>query len=445
MPKNFSEVKISKETMDQQESKKIWRFFVYSLIGIFIFFIPITIGEKNSIILDHLVSFIRMTFADIEMYYTWVVIIVGAILPFILKQTKTISDKIFTGIKLFGLVIGTMVVFNFGPSVVLQDNIGKFLYNSLAINLSILIPIGGALLALVVDYGLLIFMGVLLEPIMRPIFRTPGRSAIDAVASFVGSYSIGLLITSRVYKEGLYSKRESLIIATGFSTVSVTFMIVIANTLDMMDHWLLYFWWTLIITFLVTAISVRIPPISTEKDEFYGGVNKNVVERFDTNRFQYAWYKTKQASFEFETLGKSIWKNFFDALRMMTSIVPSILAIGFIGLVLAEYTPIIHWLSFIFYPVLFFWPIDNIALIADAATISLIEMFLPVLLVTEAALQTKFIVAVVSVSAIIFLSGLVPAILSTDLKISFWKLMVIWFIRVALTLIITIPISILLF
>lgn len=27
MPKNFSEVKISKETMDQQESKKIWRFF----------------------------------------------------------------------------------------------------------------------------------------------------------------------------------------------------------------------------------------------------------------------------------------------------------------------------------------------------------------------------------------------------------------------------------
>ena len=142
---------------------------------------------------------------------------------------------------------------------------------------------------------------------------------------------------------------------------------------------------------------------------------------------------------------KSIWKNFFDALRMMTSIVPSILAIGFIGLVLAEYTPIIHWLSFIFYPVLFFWPIDDIPLIADAATISLIEMFLPVLLVTETALQTKFIVAVVSVSAIIFLSGLVPAILSTDLKIPFWKLMVIWFIRVALTLIITIPISILLF
>ena len=445
MPKTFSEVKVSKEMMQEQKSQGIWRFFVYSLIGIFVFFIPITIGDKNSIFLDHIVSFIRGTFGDIEKYYTWIIIVVGAFLPIVLKQTKTISDKIFTAIKLFGLVIGTMIVFNFGPSIVLQDNIGKFLYNSLAINLSILIPIGGALLALVVDFGLLVFIGVLFEPIMRPIFRTPGRSAIDAVASFVGSYSIGLLITSRVYKEGLYSKREALIIATGFSTVSVTFMIVIANTLDMMDHWLMYFWWTLIITFLVTAISVRIPPISTELDEFYGGVNNNVVERFDTNRFAYAWYKTKQASFEFETIWKSMWKNFFDALRMMTSIVPSILAIGFIGLVLAEYTPIVHWLSYIFYPVLFFWPIDDIALIADAVTISIVEMFLPVLLVTEATIQTKFIVAVVSVSAIIFLSGLVPAILSTDLKIPFWKLMVIWFVRVVLTLLITIPISMILF
>lgn len=52
------------------------------------------------------------------------------------------------------------------------------------------------------------FIGVLVQPIMRPVFKTPGRSAIDAVASFVGSYSLGLLITNRVYKEGKYTARE---------------------------------------------------------------------------------------------------------------------------------------------------------------------------------------------------------------------------------------------
>ena len=42
-----------------------------------------------------------------------------------------------------------------------------------------------------------------------------GRSAIDAVASFVGSYSLALLITNRVYKEGKYTTKAA-IIATGF-------------------------------------------------------------------------------------------------------------------------------------------------------------------------------------------------------------------------------------
>lgn len=48
----------------------------------------------------------------------------------------------------------------------------------------------------------------------------PGRSAIDAVASFVNNYSLALLLTDRVYREGRYTAREAAIIATGFSTVS---------------------------------------------------------------------------------------------------------------------------------------------------------------------------------------------------------------------------------
>lgn len=134
-----------------------------------------------------------------------------------------------------------------------------------------------------------------------------------------------------------------------------------------------------------------------------------------------------------------------DAMKMTTSIIPSILSIGFVGLILAEYTDVISYLSYMFYPFLFFWPLEDPGLIAEAAMISVVEMFLPALLVVEADMVTKFIVGVTSVSAIIFLSGLVPAILSTDLKIKLWKLLVVWFIRVALTLLIVTPIALLLF
>ncbi len=78
------------------------------------------------------------------------------------------------------------------------------------------------------------------------------------VASFVGSYSVGLLLTNRVFKQGKYTIREAAIIATGFSTVSVIFMVVMANTLNIMEYWTEFFWISLIITFGVTALTARI-------------------------------------------------------------------------------------------------------------------------------------------------------------------------------------------
>lgn len=437
---------LTKEEIKNQRGTSLWKFFLYSGLGILIFFIPVTLFDKSSILLDHLVTAIQTGVGENIKYYTLLIIIIGAVLPFTNGTwKKSFFDGFFTLFKILGVVIGAMVVFNVGPKFVLAENIGPFLYNSLAINLSLLIPIGGAALALLVGYGLLTWLGILMEPIMRPVFKTPGRTAIDAVASFVGSYSVGLLITNRIYKEGLYNRKEALIVATGFSTVSVTFMVVVARTLELMDHWLLYFWITLIVTFLVTAISVHLPPILGQKKEYYGGKDNTVHEGFEGNRFSYAWCKTKQDSSEFEPLLKNIAVNFMDAMKMTTSIIPSILSIGFVGLVLAEYTDVISYLSYMFYPFLFFWPLEDPGLIAEAAMISVVEMFLPALLVVEADMVTKFIVGVTSVSAIIFLSGLVPAILSTDLKIKLWKLLVIWFIRVALTLLIVTPIALLVF
>lgn len=115
------------------------------------------------------------------------------------------------------------------------------------------------------------FIGVFMQPVMKPLWKTPGRSAIEAVASFVGSYSLALLITDKVYQDRKYNAKEASIIATGFSTVSATFMIVVARTLGIMDQWLLYFWITLAITFLVTAITATIFPLSKKPEEYFPG------------------------------------------------------------------------------------------------------------------------------------------------------------------------------
>ncbi|WP_258802958.1 YjiH family protein [Pseudarthrobacter sp. NS4] len=427
-------------------SRHTWKLFVYSGIGAFMFFVPVTIAGKNTIMLDHIVSFLQATAGPVLPFYALAVIVAGAVYPFIAGTWKRSAvELVFSLLKVVGMAVGFMMVFRVGPAWLFEPGMGPFLFEKLVIPVGLLVPIGAVFLALLVSYGLLEFIGVLVQRVMRPIWRTPGRSAIDAVASFVGSYSLGLLITNRVYKEGKYTARESAIIATGFSTVSATFMVIVAKTLDLMGQWTAYFWITFLVTFAVTAITVRIWPLNSIPDEYHPDAVPQPEEDVSGRRLSVAWREARQTVEAAPSLAVNVWTNVRDGLLMAMAILPSILSIGLLGLVLATYTPVFDWLGFLFYPFTWALQLPEPMLVAKASAVGVAEMFLPALLAAEAVPMVKFIVGVVSVSGIIFFSALVPCIMATDIPIPVWKLVVIWFQRVALTLILVTPIAFLLF
>lgn len=433
------------EKVKTQSNPGMWKFFVFSAIGAFMFFVPVTIGGKNSIMLDHIVTWIQTHLGGALPYYALLVILAGAVYPFASGTwKKSTVNMVFSFFKVIGLVVGIMLVFNVGPAWLFDPDMGPFLLNKLVIPVGLLVPIGAVFLALLVGYGLLEFIGVLVQPIMRPIWKTPGRSAIDAVASFVGSYSLGLLITNRVYKEGKYTAKEAAIIATGFSTVSATFMVVVAKTLDLMSMWNLYFWTTLVVTFIVTAISVHLWPLRSIKNEYYEGSTPQPEVKPEGKRIATAWDEAMETVSKAPTLGQNIVANVKDGLLMAMAILPSILSIGLLGLVLAEFTPVFDWLGYIFYPFTWALQLPEPMLVAKASALGIAEMFLPALLVVESALVVKFVIAVVSVSSIIFFSAVVPCIVSTEIPISIPQLIAIWVQRVILTIIIVTPIAYLL-
>ncbi|MCA0988574.1 YjiH family protein [Guptibacillus algicola] len=423
---------------------QLLKFFGFSLIGIFTFFVPITVNGKSSIPLDHIVTYFLTTFTTFVPYYALLVIIIGAVYPFINKTWNV--NAVNVGLSLFkvlGVLVGLMLIFEFGPAWLFSPGMGPFLFEKLVIPVGLLVPIGSVFLALLVGYGLLEFIGVILQPVMRPIWKTPGRSAIDAVASFVGSYSIGLLITNRVFKEGKYTIKEATIIATGFSTVSATFMIVVAKTLGLMEVWNIYFWLTLFTTFLVTAITVRIWPLNKISNQYYDGEG-SPEEVIKENRVKAAWGQAMAAAAKSPSLSKNVWMNLKDGFIMTAAILPSILSVGLLGLVLAEFTPVFDILGYIFYPFTWIMQVPEPLLAAKASAMEIAEMFLPALLVVDAPLITKFVIGTVSVSAILFFSALIPCILSTDIPVSIPKLLVIWVERTILTIIIVTPLAYLL-
>lgn len=112
---------------------------------------------------------------------------------------KKLLYGVFSIFKLAGVVAIYMIYCKAAPAWMMDPDMGPFLLNKLVIPVGILVPIGSVFLSFLISYGLMEFIGAFVRPIMRAVWKTPGRSAIDAVASFVGSYSIALIITNRVY------------------------------------------------------------------------------------------------------------------------------------------------------------------------------------------------------------------------------------------------------
>lgn len=421
---------------DKHGLPTITKMLLPSLFGMIIFFVPITLAERTTIILDHMVTGARTVLGDGSGLYAMAVIIAGALYPLLSGSWReSPTHRIFTILKLIGIPVAAMALTGWGPGFLHTPDMLPFLFDKLVIPVGLIVPIGAVFLAFLISFGLLELIGVLVQPVMRPIWRTPGRSAIDAVASFVGSYSIGLLITNRVYIAGQYSAREAAIIATGFSTVSATFMIIVAKTLDLMSVWNSYFWLTLLITFVVTAITVRLPPLARMDDT---STDREPVAE-PGQRFVTAWRTGLDVAARAPTLMSSMALNFKEGLLMAMSILPSIMSVGLGGLLVAKYTPLFDWLGWLFYPFVAIWGLEEASQLAQAAAAGLAEMFLPALLMSDAGFVARFSAGVISVSAVLFFSASIPCIVSTRIPLSVGRIVIIWFLRVALSLLLAVP------
>ncbi|NLY20842.1 MAG: YjiH family protein [Tissierellia bacterium] len=403
------------------------------------FFVPIKIGETSTIPLDHIVTFIQ----SIPFYketYGLILIFVGVIRPFINKTwNKTKVKTIFSLINILAIPFAVMVVFNIGPEGLLADNMLPFIFGKVAVPVTTIVPVGSVFLAFMVSYGLMEFIGVFMRPIMVPIWKTPGKSAVDAVASFVGSYSLALLITNRVYKEGMYTGKEAAIIATGFSTVSAAFMIIVAKTLGLMDHWNFYFWSTVVITFIVTAITARIFPLRTKPEEYYEGISGDVEQDVTGSKWNYAINEAITVSKNAPSIIENTKNNLKDGLGLAFNMAPSLMAVGSLGLIIAHYTPIFDFVGYIFLPFTWLIRLPEPLLAAKAASTTIAEMFLAAPIVAEASMATKYVIGVVSISEILFFSASIPAMMATEIPLKMSDYFIIWIERVILSILIAAP------
>lgn len=129
-----------------------------------------------------------------------------------------------------------------------------------------------------------------------------------------------------------------------------------------------------------------------------------------------------------------MWANFLDGLRMSAIVAPSILAIGFIGLLLSKYTPVFEWVGLVLKPFMWLTGIEGLAQHSGSFASGLAEMFLPAILLKDAEFAVRYIAAITCISSVLFFSGSIPCMLATQIPIKFWHLLVIWLVRTILSI-----------
>jgi nucleoside recognition membrane protein YjiH len=430
------------------KNKLFWRFLIPSLVGIFLFVTPVQYEGNISIPIAVAAGIFQNLLGEYAATVIWAIISVSALvtifhkifkIPFIKHNPKLDGlfdvKGIWLVIRMVGFVLVNMIHFGIGPDFIIGELTGGFVMTSLLPTLLAVFLLASLLLSLLIDYGLLDFLGALLIRFMRPIFNLPGRSALNCIASWLGDGSIGVLMTSKQYEEGFYSKREATVVATTFSAVSITFCLVVISQVGL-PHMFLPFY--LIVSFagIVAAMIVpRIPPLSKISNTYYTDVphQEDVPAGMTARKYglQLALEKAEKSP-GFVGFCKNGVEN---VLEMWLGTIPVVMAMGTVALIIAEFTPVFDILGMPFIPLYQLLQIPEAQAASETVIVGFADMFLPsVIGASIESEMTRFVVAATSVTQLIYMSEIGSIIMGSKVPISFWKLFVIFLERTVVTL-----------
>lgn len=430
--------------------KDYLRFIVPSLIGILFFMVPVKFQGDYTILVAILSDLLAGVLENTLPTIITILIVLTGIFTMIYKVSKPGFMEKSKGLKglfdvsnfwfivrLIGMMFVVLTYFEIGPEWIWYGDTGGLLLYGLLTTLLTIFLFAAFLLPLLLDFGLLEFVGSMMTPIMRPIFKLPGRSSIDCITSWLGDGTIGVLLTNTQYEEGYYSTREASVIATTFSAVSITFSLVVLGEVGLEQYFVPYYLVIMLAGVIAAVIVPRIPPLSRKKDDYIKEIDRESMENVPEGYTPYTWgldqaVQKAKGSTDFV---KFVKNGIHNVLEMWIGVLPVIMAFGTIATILAEFTPVFSWLGMPFIPILNFLRVPFAAEASQTMIIGFADMFLPSVIGASIESElTRFVIAGVSVTQLIYLSEVGAVILGSKIPVNVGELFIIFIQRTLVTL-----------
>lgn len=431
-------------------ARELFRFLLPSLVGVLMFLTPVHVDGNWTILMGVLVDLIN-TSVDEDYLAAFVVFLlavsaVGAIYVTAVKpawaQPGSLAARLFLVapvwlvMRVLGVVMGTMMVLKVGPEVVWHDSTGYVVMYLLAIKILAFFLIAGFTMPFLTDYGLMEFAGTILKRLFRRLFTLPGRAAVDALASWLASAPVGVLITIQQYQRGYYTKREAAVIATNFSLVAVPFALLVAQTAHL-GHMFLQYYGTVVVAGLVCAIILpRIAPLSRISDDYKEGVepHRDIPDQPGVSLLSQSLRMATDRAAGAAPLSTQFMVGIGHILDIWLGLLPAVIVVGGAGMILAEFTPVLNWLSAPLVPVIELFGLPEAGKAAPAMISGFLDMFLPALMAANIDAEiTRFVVAVLAVTQLIYMSEVGILLLKCEIPLKFWHLLAVFLLRTAIS------------
>ncbi|WP_054951588.1 YjiH family protein [Numidum massiliense] len=416
-----------------------------SMLGIFLFMIPISWKGDVSIPVALVANWVEGTIAETLPYISVFFLLVTGMLSLIAKVAKPsfiANNAYLKGLfdvgpfwltaRVLGMFFALTTLFQIGPEIFWADD--AF---GLVTFLTVIFLFAGSLLPLLLDFGLLELVGVLMTKVMRPLFTLPGRSAIDCLTSWLGDGTVGVLLTSKQYEEGYYTQREAAVIGTTFSLVSITFSIVIIGYVGL-EHLFVPFYLTIVVAGVIAALIMpRIPPLSRKPDTYYEAASQQNSEVVPENMSLFQWGMRQAASRAKQSSVATVaQKGMRNVVDMWVGVLPFVMALAALANIIAEHTPVFKFIGAVFIPILSLLNVPEASAAAQTVIVGFADMFLPVVIAKKTIANefTLFVIACLSVTQLIYMSEVGALLLGSKIPVNFKDLVIIFFERTLLTL-----------
>ena len=427
------------------------KFIIPSIIGVLLFMIPIKYEGDVTIPIAIFSGMLVNFLGEYLVYIITGTMAISAILSLIatiVKPKFITNNKILSSLftttplwlvsRVLGGIFGVLAAFQIGPQMIISGDTGSFVLHDLLTVLFSIFLFAGLFLPLLLNFGLLEFFGSLLTKIMRPVFKLPGRSSIDCITSWLGDGTLGIMLTNKQYEDGFYTEREAATISTTFSAVSITFSLVVINTVGLGNIFVPFY---LTVTFagIVAAVIVpRIYPLSKKKDTYYNGKTNKIDESIPEGYTSLSWGYEQAIT---KARKNSSIKEFFadgakNVLDMWVGVLPVVMCMATIALIIATYTPLFKILGVPFIPILQLLQVPEAVQASQTLVVGFADMLFPsvVASTTITSEMTRFIVAAVSVTQLIYMSEVGGVLLGSKIPVNIKELIIIFIERTLITL-----------